>query len=996
MEFHILGEVRLHIDGVAADLGPHKNRALLGLFLYMGTRPVQPQTLVDALWDEDDLPIDPRGTVQANVAKLRAKLNDAGCGDLLPKDPRTRTYRVAVDFDLVDYYWFKNLAKRARIALAHHDYQSAISDLTEATRLWKGPLIAELDTEWADRHQETATRRTLLPAYYALCDAHLRIGTPEEALNLLDDELAEHHLDESLAQCRVRALAAAGRGGEIQAYYHEFRRHYLHEMDAEPAAELVALVDEHARTTAPASIPGAPRGSQDMLSFALPRDLPHFADRTDLMAELDRLLIAPTATGAARVVTLDGPPGVGKTSLAIHWAHNRSRHFSDGVVVINLGGHGQTPPPTTENLLAQLLTTFGATPTPPGAPVDLAAALYQTLSGKKLLVVLDDAHNPTDVSPILAAFTPCPVLITSRPRLTSLARHVGARHLEVHPLTAPDSVSLISGRNPTVEPATAQDIADLCEGLPMGMTIVADHLTAHPTMPADELVAQLRRDKRQLLDAGGYDDLTLTLRSTFAPSYEALLDEARQLFRLLGLHPTPRFSTAAAAAIAARDAEDTQRLLTTLCRANLLRQEHLDIYRLHDLLHVYAAECAVRDETPDARHQAIERQLDWYLLSADAAYRLIAPHKQAVPALPTPPTTTGQSFTDSSAATKWCVDERSTLIAAVRMAADHSLHHHCWRLVAEIRELFQRYGDQQENIEIHQIAVASAHAAKHGDGEVGTLSNLGTIHYHLRQFDQAHECYTKALEISQRLDRPAFHVELLHNLGSIEVEHGNFRKGLELYNESIVLNERLGGQLSLADTHKKIGEAYRRQERHREAREHYHLASNLSKEEGNSRLQGIILGLLAALHLETDEPQTAIHYAEQGLTFNRKTLDEIVSAETLATLAEAHHRLRHYQAARDAAAKAVQIHRAVGTLPAYTRTLDLLAELHSATGDYQAARHHWEEALPMLAEPRVSEVRAQLDVLHRFRTTSSITPMRQHRAGDQQPATDEAAGRDHD
>lgn len=969
MEFQILGKVCLRVDGKEVELGAAKNRSLLGLLLLMGTRPVLPQSLFEPLWNEEDRPPEPRETLQTYVAKLRGKLKKAGCADLLPMDLRTRTYKVAIDFELVDYYRFKGLARRGRTALTAEDYDSAIRDLTEATQLWQGPLIAELKTDWIEQRRDIETAQTLLPAYYDLCTAYLAHGDHDAALRLLEDELTGYDTDETLAQYRMHALAEAGRGHEIPAYHHSFRQHYLLQRGVEPSSDFTDTFEQLKRHTASSSFitKKATGDAGYSLACALPRDTPHFTDRDDIAAQLDALLLTPSTEEAAPVVTLDGLPGVGKTCLAVHWAYQHSDQFPDGRFYVELNGYGQRVEPT--DVYASLLAALGGTPTrDTNTPLDLAALVHRELRNKRALIILDNAYDSTQVRPLLAALAPCPVIVTSRQHLNTLTRHEGAQRIQIRALDGADSAAFLRGQY-ELDSSAAAEIADLCAGLPIALTIVGEHVASRPEVPVGDLINQLRQRKPRLLDAGSHGDGTLTLSGVFQPSYTALPSEVKRLFRLLGLHSTARFSVPAAAALIGTSPDHTEKLLGILCGASLVRQEHPDIYRLHDLLYLYAKDCASHEEEPASRNHIVTRMLDWYLHTAHAANRAIAPHTPPVPDLPAQTDIEPLHFVNEEEAAQWCVRERNTLLGIVQIASEHGFHDHCWRLVAEVREVFRRYGDQRDVLEIHRLALFSAQQTGDTTAQAGTISNLGTVYFHLHDFDQAAEHFQRALELFQECEYLQGQIASLHNLGATAVEYGRFREGIKLYQRSLDLIEQVNSDNSRANTHYKLGQVYRRQEQHDVALAHYHLALNLSQHVGNHRVQGIIMGEVGALHLELRDLEKCILYCAQAMEIHRQSLDELASARTLSTLTEAHHIAKDYSRTVDLATEALKIHQMNGDLRAQARMLSFQAYAYNAMGNLEAGRASWSEQLSVLlalGDPAAEEVRAQLDALSRL------------------------------
>ncbi|MEU9608671.1 tetratricopeptide repeat protein [Streptomyces sp. NPDC048057] len=365
--------------------------------------------------------------------------------------------------------------------------------------------------------------------------------------------------------------------------------------------------------------------------YQLPMPSRGFVNRSAEREALDRLL--DDGSAGVRVLLVTGTAGVGKTSLALHWAHAVREHFPDGQLYADLHGYGPQAPVPYERVLEGFLRALGA-------PADtvhtvgehMAAAFRSCLAGRRLLVVLDNAASASQVRPLLPATPDCLAVVTSRRRLPGLAIREGARRLQLGVLDQEDSVALLrsvtSGYRDDDDTAHMAELATLCACLPLALRVAAERAAGRPLMHLVDLLDELRDEsgRWEVLSAEDDED-SEAVRPVFAWSYRDVPPAAARLFRLLGLHPGPDFSDTAAAALAAVDVRTARRLLDVLIAAHMVEQTASDRFSLHDLLCAYAADQARLEQTAQERQDALRRVLTWYLHAADAVQASVAPQE---------------------------------------------------------------------------------------------------------------------------------------------------------------------------------------------------------------------------------------------------------------------------------------------------------------------------------------------------------------------------------
>ncbi|MFV2197689.1 ATP-binding protein [Nocardiopsis sp. LOL_012] len=542
----------------------------------------------------------------------------------------------------------------------------------------------------------------------------------------------------------------------------------------------------------------------------VPRQLPMgatgFVDRTEHLKALDTLFAS--AQDSVAVAALAGPPGVGKTALALHWARGARKHFTDGDLYVHL--HGHTPGIRTE--VSQALgTLLRALRVPPEhIPVDLdgRSALYRSLlDGKRFLILVEDALNADQVRPLLPASPGNMVLVTSRSTLSGLIARDGARRFSLSVLPAADSLSLLRhalGPRVDTDPYLARQLAEHCAHLPLALRVAAERLADRPDSGLSDLVHELDREESRL-DALSEEDELSDLRAVMAASYRILDAEAARFFRLLGLHPGPEFSTPAAAALTGAAPTQARRLLDRLTRAHLVERVRGDRYRLHDLVRLYAVEQAREDGEPGEGDRAVLRAARWYTRAAARAQRAEHPHF---------PTVEGEDegsplpeFATAAEARDWFEDERANLLTAQRTAFDLGDDGTAWRLPASVYPLFELHRHWHEWRDMHRLGVQAAQRAGDAFGLARNRLGLGDAQWLLGDLDAAIAAYRAALEANTATGDPWIEGFTQRQLGVVLWEHGqrdgaaeaHVGRALEVFRSSRERRGEAMALLSLAD-----------------------------------------------------------------------------------------------------------------------------------------------------------------------------------------------------
>ncbi|WP_214110956.1 ATP-binding protein [Acrocarpospora catenulata] len=529
----------------------------------------------------------------------------------------------------------------------------------------------------------------------------------------------------------------------------------------------------------------------------LPGDVRGFVNRQAELAHLSTLVAKDVGEPfVVAVAIIAGTAGVGKTALALHWAHSVRDHFPDGELYVNLRGYDPGPPATPEQVLDRFLRDLGVPATSIPAELEDRAALFRSLlASRRMLLLLDNAATVGQVRPLLPGTASCLVLITSRSRLSGLVAREGAYRLGLDVLTENDAVSLI--RSVTTryraddQPDDLVEVVRLCARLPLALRIAAERAASRPLMMLNELIADLR-DESVLWDAltAESEEEADAVRTVFAWSYRALPDPAARLFRLLSVHPGPDFSLEAAAALAGMPAAHVRRLLDVLVGAYLIEQSAPGRYQIHDLLRAYAAEQA-RQFAADG-DEALIRLVSWYLHTADRAQHALAPYDAYRLPDDAPPGITPLSFAQPETALRWYETERTNIVSVVRAAAAAELHGLTWRLAAALRVIHAQWNAFDEWETIGTLGAASA--ATDGDlpGQAMLLEGLGKLYVQTRRLDQAETGHLGALEIRRRLGDRFGEGLSLNALGLLALRRRRLTEALARFEESTLVFSALG------------------------------------------------------------------------------------------------------------------------------------------------------------------------------------------------------------
>jgi DNA-binding SARP family transcriptional activator len=680
----------------------------------------------------------------------------------------------------------------------------------------------------------------------------------------------------------------------------------------------------------PASVPLAVRPTQ------LPADIGDFTGRETHVQQLCDLLLAGNAAsspGAVRVAVVNGAAGLGKTTLAVHAAHQVSTQFPDGQLHVDLLGASPQPASPGE-VLARFLRDLGIEGGKVPARDDERSALYRTtLTGRRMLILLDNAKDAAQVRPLLPGSSSCAVLVTTRNRTSDLA---STRFLDLNVLEDTEALALFSRvvgeERAAAEPDATAEVLVACAGLPLAIRICAARLAARRQWKIATLADRLRDQHRRLDELKTGD---LAVRASFQVSYDSLRTAGRganpaRVFRLLGLWQGAAISLSAAAALIGEPEADVADALEALVDVNLLESPAPDWYRFHDLLKVYAMERAQAEEPETARDEGVGRLLWWYLDAARAAADAVSPQRYQVRYEPRAPGYPPLRFATVEGALAWYDDERANIVAATRQAAGAGLHEVASRLPSTLWPLFNRRANWADCVTTYRVAAESA--AKTGDrlGEAWALNQLGYVLARLRD-PEAFAHLERALAVRQEFGDKLGEAQTAIALGEHFQGRGSGEDALRYLRRAATLLEPMGAISLRSVALNNLGEVYRGLGELDAAAECYLQALDIGREIGG-HAEGHALNNLGLVYMRQHRLDEAVARLEEAVSRHRASGDRGGEAEALMGLGTAQAETGNRTAARASLTEALRIFEQIGNQEQAAEAVALLASLPAGHG----------------------------------------------------------------
>jgi tetratricopeptide (TPR) repeat protein len=753
-------------------------------------------------------------------------------------------------------------------------------------------------------------------------EADLHEGRHGQLIPELRDTTAIHPLHERFHGQLMLALVRSGQQAEALAVYEQARIVLDRELGVGPSSELCQL---HGRILArDASLMPAPAQADSVAAGpapGVPRQLPAavtwFAGRSGELAELAQMLEQADAGAPGTVVisAIGGIPGVGKTTLAIHWAHQVAAQFADGQLYVNLRGFDRTDAPVTPaEAIREFLDALGVTPDRIPPTLDAQASLYRSvLSGKQALIVLDNARDEDQVRPLLPGSPGCVVLVTSRNQLTGLAASNGASLIILDVLTAAEARQLLIARlgaPGATEPAAVAEIADLCGHLPLALAVAAARAVARPKLPLFVVAAELR-DAADRLNALEVADATASVRTVFSWSYHQLSPTAAGMFRLLGLHPGPEITVAAAASLAAGGVAETRRALAELTSAHLLTEHVPDRYLCHDLLHAYASDQAAATDSEPDRQAATTRLLDYYLHTAHAAALAISPSCRPLALPPPVPGAAVEQHSDDRQATAWMEAEQDVLIAMAALATE-AVTPHAWQIPWTMTEFLDRRGRWNELIALLHTALAVATKLGDATGQVPAHHRIAFACARLGHYDHARAHLTASVQICRQVGDQAGEARAYHTLSYVAGRQGHYADALGHGEQALRVFEASGNIGEQAVSLNDIGWYHAQLGNYPQAESFCQRALVVWHQFGDLKGVALALDTLGYVALHLGRHAEAVGHYQRALSLFAELKIPFTEAEILAHLGDTHHAAGEHRQARLAWQQALALHDQLG------------------------------------------------------------------------------------
>jgi DNA-binding SARP family transcriptional activator len=926
----VLGPLAVHRAGQQVELGADKQRRLLALLAIQPNRPVRREEIVDALWG-DDPPPTCLGLLHTYVARLRKALEPRRVRQEPARVVTTVDggYLLSVDEEQLDLLRFDAAVRRAERAASAGDPAAAERHWLDALDTWRGPVLAGLDgfAHHPMCHALTARRAAAVLAYAEAAGAR---GNHDDAVPHLRALIAVEPLHEIAHARLMLALAGSGRQAAALELFDDVRRRLSDELGIDPGPELSRA---HQRVLRPDTPDPRHRPAQ------LPADVSGFTGRAPQLASLGHLL--PDDGTDVRIAVVTGTAGVGKTALAVHWAHRWRDRFPDGQLYLDLRGYGPQRRVEPGDALAGFLRALGV----PGAEIpaeeDQRAARFRTeLDDRQLLLVLDNAGSVEQVRPLLPGSAGCSVLVTSRETLPALIARHGAHRVLLDLLTPWESMDLLHtllGERVAAERVAAEALVEYCVRLPLALRLAAELALARPDASLAELATELadERGRLDLLDGGG--DPHTEVRAVFSWSYRHLPADAARMFRLWGLHPGRALSVDAAAALAAVEREEARRLIDVLVRAHVAEELLPGRYQLHDLLRVYAAELAGEDRA------ALTRLFDHYVAAAALAMDLHVPQERHLrPAAP-PSRFPGWRPANPQ---EWLETERHNLLAVAAHATRNGWPEHIRLLSGILWKYLDLGGYHEDALMLHTHASAFA-----GPGDkTNPLALIGLGYWRVGRSREALGYLEEALDGARESGNRNTESYVLNALGLVCRALGRFADALSYLEQALRLARETGDRNSEGLVLVVLGTACRGMGRYADAVRYLELALVTARETGDRTSEGYVRVNLGDVLSARGMHEAAVSSLEEGLALFAETGTRTSEGYALGILGGALRSLGRYDEALARLDQALAVSRETGGRTNEGVAQKHLGDVHRELGRYDEASRHLTEALVIARE----------------------------------------------
>lgn len=950
MRFGLLGPLLVQSGEENLPVRRGKQRTVLAALLLDAGRVVSVEKLIDVIWGENP-PASADVAVRNYVMRLRRDLGSA--------KNRIRTeppgYLISVADEELDVSRYEALLGSARTAAEAGSWEAAASEAAAALALWRGEALCDVESDVLAQRETPRLTELRLRGLETRIEADLNLGRHAEVVAELEHLTAAHPLRENPRAQLMLALYRGGRQAEAMAVYRSARQALIDALGTEPGE---ALRDLHQRiifgdpglaVPVPAPAPGP-----------IPRQLPwatrHFVGRSRELAALSGLLRPEDGqpSGSVVISAIGGTAGVGKTALALQWAHQVSGEFPDGQLYVNLRGYDPDQPVAAADALAGFLHALGLPGERIPSGTDARAAAFRSLlAGRRVLILLDNACEAEQVRPLLPGSSSCLTVVTSRDALAGLVARDGAVRLDLGLLPLADAMRLMRdlvGERAAAEPDALERLAAGCCRLPLALRVAAELAISRPGTPLADLAAELTDQRRRLdlLDAGG--DPWTEVRAVFSWSYDYLDSQAALVFRLIGLHPGPDCDAYAAAALAGISVPEAGACLDRLARASLVQPAGLGRSGLHDLLRDYARELAVGTDGENGCRAALTRLFDYYVRMSATAGDVFAPgvmrHRFAIPESPVGLPPVG----DAVEAQAWLDAERDNLVATSVHGADHGWPVHATTLSSVLYWYLHAGTYLGEAQAVHAGACRAARACGDRAAEARALTNLAGLASRQDQIPEAADLHRQALAVHREVGDRFGEARALTNLAMLGWRLGRTDESLRFQEEALAMHREMDDRIGEACALGNLGNLSFRLSRFTEAVGFLEDAVRLYCEVGERYGEAHALKDLASGYEQAGQAEAAADYSQRALALLREINDRNGEADVVTVMARIRWRTGRRQDAYEHVRRALDLYREAGDRFGEAQALNTLGDFLRGSGEPAAARVQHDAALSLAVE----------------------------------------------